>query len=157
MAKDAICCPSCGINLKVLLEPKGREAQAGVKEVKKTAVQRIVEAYKVSKKVDMMNKEWDRANFSRYTRAAKSLLDRFKGDVDSAAAYLFVRGGYFDEKHLDWTLETIAKNAWDNAGMAKMVESEQEGPIPVETEGPRMKGGYVTPRQISHQEPEAYD
>ena len=87
-----------------------------------TPIQAVVRAYKHSKGVGQDNKAWDKANFGRASKSAKSLLDRFAGDVDEAAAYLFVRAEQLNEKGLEWTLETIARHAWDGAGMPKQEE-----------------------------------
>jgi hypothetical protein len=108
---------------------KGREGKplATVPAAKeKTDLQRIVEAYKHAKHIAMDDKGWDKANFGRYSKAGRSLLDCFKGVLDAAAAYLFVRGQEMDEKGLEWTLETIARQAWDGAGM-KQEGSDESG------------------------------
>ena len=80
-----------------------------------TPIQRVVNAYKEAKGVGMEDKGWDRANFSRYTKAAKSLIECL-GGWEPAAVYVIGKGREFDDKDLDWTLETIKKHAWDNRG-----------------------------------------
>lgn len=79
-------------------------------------IQQIVEAYKMAKNVSRKDKGWDKQNFSRYAKAAKGLLDCFKGDLSRAGAYVFAQGEEFDSKNISWTLETIARHAWDNKG-----------------------------------------
>jgi len=85
----------------------------------KTAIQRIMDAYKHAKGLAMDNPEWDRACFSRYSRPAASILRCFGGDLDKAAAYIFLRSEDFNESKLSWTLDTIARHAWDGQGMPK--------------------------------------
>lgn len=79
-------------------------------------IQQIVEAYKMAKNISRDDKGWDKQNFSRYAKAAKGLLDCFKGDISRAGAYVFAQGEEFDAKDISWTLETIARHAWDNKG-----------------------------------------
>ncbi len=84
---------------------------------KETPIQAVVRAYKHAKGVEMADKGWDKNNFPRAAKAAKNLLDCFGGDVEKCAAYIFVRSGDLNEKRLEWTLETIARHAWDKMGM----------------------------------------
>ena len=49
-----------------------------------TPVQAVIRAYKLAKGIDKNNTDWDKANFARYSRAAKSLIQAFNGD-DKAA------------------------------------------------------------------------
>ncbi len=79
-----------------------------------TPLQRVVGAYKIAKGNDRDDKAWDKANFGRYSKAAKSLIDCFGGDEKAAVVYLLGRGQELDDKGLDWTLETISRHAWDN-------------------------------------------
>lgn len=95
----------------------------------KTPIQRIVEAYKHAKGVPMDDKGWDRSNFGRYSKAAKSLLECFKGDVDLTAAYIFTRATELDEKSISWTLETITRHAWDGEGIAKEPHGPDDKPV----------------------------
>jgi uncharacterized protein YdaU (DUF1376 family) len=79
-----------------------------------TPVQRIVGAYKIAKGNDRDDKAWDKANFGRYSKAAKSLLDCFAGNLEAAVTYLLGTGEDWDGKGITWTLETIQRHAWDN-------------------------------------------
>lgn len=114
---------------------KGRERERelsiapelGAKE--KTDLQRIVEAYKHAKNVPMDDKGWDKANFGRYSKAGKSLLACFNGDLKKSAAYLFIRGTEMDEKGLEWTLETISRQAWDGAGIPRGEDGRKNGAV----------------------------
>ncbi len=85
-----------------------------------TPIQRIVGAYKVAKGNDRDDKAWDKANFARYSKAAKSLHDVF-GDDKAAVVYLLGQAAEWDERGVTWTLETIARHAWDNK--AKLTEA----------------------------------
>lgn len=86
---------------------------------KETPIQSVVRAYKHSKDVAMDNKDWDKANFGRYSKAAKNLLSCFGGDIDKCAAYIFLRAEDLNAKGLDWTLETITRHAFDGLGIPK--------------------------------------
>lgn len=88
-------------------------ADAGKREV--TPIQRVVNAYKVQKGVAITDKAWDKENYSRCSKPAKSLIECL-GTWELAAAYVIGKGQEFDDKGLDWTLETIKKHAWDNRG-----------------------------------------
>ncbi len=95
-----------------------------------TPIQRVVNAYKEAKGVGMEDKGWDRANFSRYTKAAKSLIECLNG-WEPAAVYVIGKGQEFDDKNLDWTLETIKKHAWDNRGKLNAGAQPKMGVDPV--------------------------
>ena len=110
-----------------------------------TPIQRIVNAYKVAKGIDKRNTAWDKANFSRYSRAAKSLLECFGGH-EKAIVYLLGQGLEWDENNVTWTLETIMRHAWDNVGKFKEKENGLEN-SPVESVGPLEHRGY--PRAAS--------
>jgi len=112
---------------------------------KKTDIQRIVEAYKESKGVAMDNKGWDRANFSRYSKAAKSLLDCFAGDIEKSAVYLFMRAQQLDEMAVDWTLETIVRHAWDGLGMHKERNGQQSSTMGSDRLLGQGRTGFTTP------------
>lgn len=85
----------------------------------KTPIQRVVEAYKLSKGVPMDDKAWDKSNFGRYAKTAANLLACFGQDVEKCAAYIFLRAEDLNEKRLDWTLETITRHAFDGIGLPK--------------------------------------
>lgn len=86
-----------------------------------TPLQRVVGAYKLAKGIDRDDKAWDRANYARYSKAAKSLLEACGGNLEAAVAYLIGQGDEWDAKSITWTLETIARHAWDN--QAKITEA----------------------------------
>jgi hypothetical protein len=95
----------------------------------KTPVQRIVLAYKIAKGNDPDDKAWDREKFPRSAAAAKSILECFGGDLDKAVVYLLGKGEEFDEKKLDWTLETVRKHAWDNRGKLTETNGNEHGKV----------------------------
>lgn len=113
-----------------VVEPSAQKPTvvASVQDVKKpkTPVQRVVEAYKHAKGVLMDDRSWDKANFGRYSKAAKSLLTCFAQDVDKSAAYIFLRAEDLNASDLDWTLETITRHAYDGIGIPK--KEENHGP-----------------------------
>lgn len=78
-----------------------------------TDIQKIVEAYKELKGIPKDNKAWDSANFSRFTKNAKAIMDSLSCNGDVAVEYLRAMGAYWDSKGMDWHLGTIAKNAGD--------------------------------------------
>lgn len=91
-----------------------------------TPIQAVVRAYKHAKGVDQDSKAWDKANFGRAAKAAKNLLARFDGNVQKCAAYIFMRAEDLNEKNLEWTIETIARHAFDGMGMPN-TEGDQDG------------------------------
>lgn len=91
------------------------QSKVEVKQRVLTAIQRVVNAYKEAKGVGMEDKAWDKENFARCSKPAKSIIECI-GSWESAAVYVIVKGDEFDSKGLDWTLETIKKHAWDNRG-----------------------------------------
>lgn len=118
----------------------------------KTPVQRVVEAYKHAKGVPMDDKGWDRANFGRYSKAAKSLLTCFAQDVDKSAAYIFLRAEDLNASDLDWTLETITRHAYDGIGIPKKEENHgpQYGAVGADRlDGQRRIGGTASSRDTA--------
>ncbi len=77
-----------------------------------TTVQKIVLAYKVTKGFKKDDKGWDALNFKRFTKSAKQLVDYFK-EPKLAVQCIVELADKFNEKNLDWTLETIVKHAAD--------------------------------------------
>ncbi len=100
---------------------QAREAPAGPYEIR-TDEQRLMCAYKIKKGVAVEDREWDRANYKTWARAASKLLRAFRVvrgnpaspcDVNAAIDYLGAKADEFSGKGLDWNLATIAKHAWD--------------------------------------------
>lgn len=115
-------------------ERKGRDIApaapvAGGRE--DTPLQAIIQGYKVLKGVDRNDTAWDKANFSRYARAGRKLLDRFGGSLDLAQQYLAWRSQGLDESGLSWTLDTIAKQAWDNVDLEEKTDGHEHGALDV--------------------------
>lgn len=79
-----------------------------------TPIQRIVTMYKLGKGIAWDDKQWDKANFRRYSKAAKSLLEAFRAHEKQAAAWLDRLAEDWNAKNLTWTLETAARHAWDS-------------------------------------------
>ena len=86
------------------------------KPKKSTPVQDIVNAYKIAIGIKADDKGWDSANFGRYCKAAKSILEAFGGDKDRAAIYIIGKSEKFQDDEISFTLETIARHAWDDKG-----------------------------------------
>jgi len=105
-------------------EKKGTDITTGEPK-SDTNIQKVVNAYKIVKGIDKNDKGWDKANFGRYSKAAKSLLGLFVG-MESAVAYVIAQGNEFTDKGLSWTLETVARHAWDNKGKFFGGENERE-------------------------------
>lgn len=81
-----------------------------------TPGQRLMCAYKLSKKIDWQSREWDKFNFPRYTKACKKLLAAFDGNDQLAAEWLLEFGEKFDSDELTWNLDTAANHAWMDKG-----------------------------------------
>lgn len=81
-----------------------------------SSVQKIVNAYKISRGIPKDDKSWDKANFSRYSKSAKAMLECFDGDVQKSVAYVLLKADQFREKGLEYTLETLARHAYDAKG-----------------------------------------
>src|SRR5258706_1378323 len=64
---------------------------AVVKSKDLTPIQRVVNAYKETKGVDLNDKDWDKANYSRYCKAAESLIKCLK-TWERAATYVIGKG-----------------------------------------------------------------
>lgn len=75
-------------------------------------IRKIVLAYKVKTGNEMEDKAWDRLNFGRCSKSAKQLLEYFN-DWKKVVICIDMLGTQFNEKHLDWNLGTIVKNASD--------------------------------------------
>ena len=70
----------------------------------------LVYAYKVAKGFQKNDREWDKANWSRFARPAKELAALF-GSWKPAVDCIEALSRRFNDKGLDWTLSTIAKHA----------------------------------------------
>lgn len=77
-------------------------------------VQSIVEAYKAIKGIAFDDVKWNKSHFPRFSKSAAALLATTTC-LENALSYLKARGSYLNGKNLEWTLETIAKNAADLA------------------------------------------
>ena len=89
-----------------------------------SSVQKIVNAYKISRGIPKDDKSWDKANFSRYSKSAKAMLECFGGDVQKSVAYVLLKADQFREKGLEYTLETLARHAYDAKGGREEVPDE---------------------------------
>lgn len=118
--KDELTLTQCGTQKGK--ERKGKEGNGYTKPPKTTPrpdgpisnVQAVVEAYKTAKGISGEDKAWDKANFARFAKAASALLAS-TDCLENAIAYISARGSYLSNQGLEWTLETIAKNAADKA------------------------------------------
>jgi len=84
--------------------------------------QRIICLYKTLKGYKFDDRKWDKLNYARYTRSAKSILEFFSGDTQKAKDCLIELTEHFESKHLDWTLETIQKHTseWEGKRRKKV-------------------------------------
>ena len=89
-----------------------------------TGIQKIVNAYKISRGIPKDDKSWDKANFSRYSKSAKAMLECFGGDVQKSVAYVLLKADQFREKGLEYTLETLARHAYDAKGGREEVPAD---------------------------------
>lgn len=79
-----------------------------------TNIQSVVEAYKQEKGISKDDAAWNKAHFPRFSKSASALLAA-TGALENALSYLKNRGAYLNQKKMEWTLETIARNAADLA------------------------------------------
>lgn len=112
-------------------------------------IRRVVEAYKHAKDIDMKDKSWDKANFGRAAKAAKSILDRFSEDTEKCAAYIFLRAEDLREANREWTLETIVRHAWDGMGIPK---EKDNGSVQVSVDANSLDGPGRSRRITSSRE-----
>ena len=80
-----------------------------------TPIQRIVGAYKIAKGIDRDDKAWDKGNFARAAKAAKTLLENL-GAVEKCVAYVLCKAEEFKAGNFTWTLETIVRHGLDQKG-----------------------------------------
>lgn len=104
---------------------KDLRATPEASEKAKTKIQDLVEAYKVRKGFALDDKAWDKGNFGRCSKAAKTILSVFGDDLPQSLGYLESRSSYLESKGLDWSLETIAKHASDAMGTRVPSDAEQ--------------------------------
>lgn len=81
-----------------------------------TPEQKLMCAYKLSKKIDWQSREWDKFNYKRYAKGCKKLLAAFDGSDQEAAHWLLDFGDKFDGDELTWNLDTAANHAWLQKG-----------------------------------------
>jgi len=72
----------------------------------------IIVAFKKLKGVDYADKEWDKANISRYRKKARAMIDKFRGDHDRAMAYLEDYKAKMEQYGLNWSFESAEKSCW---------------------------------------------
>ncbi len=114
MSEEKWTCESCG----------HANAKPRKKPINLTGVQRVMMAYKLAKGVDKDNAGWDRANFTRYSRAAASILECYGGVVEAAVVCVLTKGEQFNERELSWNLDTIKTHAWDGIGEYQRQQEE---------------------------------
>ena len=83
-----------------------------------TPEQRLMCAYKILKGVGAEDRDWDKEQWPKRVRGMQKLLKAFRGDSDAAIDFLSERSSALDKKSLSWTIETIASQAWEDAGVA---------------------------------------
>lgn len=70
----------------------------------------LVLAYKVTKGVSYDDRTWDSVHWARTARSAKALLE-ICGNVRNADSCLVDIAKRFEDANLNWTLETVVKQA----------------------------------------------
>lgn len=93
---------------------------------KLTPLQAVMRAYKVGKGINPDDKDWDKANWKTHCKAAKKLLDAFKGDDRAAVTYLLGKIEGWNEGGVSWVLATVAKHAWDDRGKIGQVHDSAD-------------------------------
>lgn len=92
-----------------------------------TPVQKVVCAYKVAKNISWDDRGWDKANYSRASKSAVSILAAFDQDVKSAAEFIVAFGDRMRKGDRSWTIETAKKWAWDEKGDRAGVNQDPGG------------------------------
>lgn len=87
-----------------------------------TPEQKLICAYKLSKKIDWQSREWDKFNYKRYAKGCKKLLAAFDGNDQEAAHWLLDFGDKFDHDELTWNLDTAANHAWMDKGQREQAK-----------------------------------
>jgi hypothetical protein len=95
-----------------------------VKEKILTPIQMIVEEFKRVRGYDTIP-GWDKANFARFSKNAKAILDMSGGDVEMAIACIQPIGEYCEKQEwMDWHLGTVQKKFADwKSGRLKVIDS----------------------------------
>jgi hypothetical protein len=77
-----------------------------------TGIQIVMRAFKTAKMISADDEAWDRINFKRFSRGAADVLAIFRGNAETACAYIIAQGKYLDSRNLpSWGLEAIARAA----------------------------------------------
>ena len=103
----------------------GTTAPAGPYEIKNDTAH-VICGYKVVLGFKFDDREWDKANFSRYTRAAVKFKNAFKGDVEAATDWLEAFAKNMEKAGRSWNLDTAAKIAWDEKPKRERADQEDD-------------------------------
>jgi len=80
-----------------------------------TPIQQIIKYYIHAQEFDDLpgwnEKAWNRANFGRFAKCAKTLLETFENDTEKVYQCIDAVKKELTQKKLDWTLETVVKRA----------------------------------------------
>lgn len=119
--------PAKTIPAKTILRTDPPVSKPVVKQ-EPTDIQRVVNAYKIVKGIAKDDKGWDKANYARYSKAAKTIIEA-TGNGKRGAAFVIVQGNHFISIGITWTLETIARHAWDKKGEINGIENDAGEPF----------------------------
>lgn len=125
---------------------------------KKEALSKIIAAYKIAlgmKKDTVRWKQWDKYNYARNAKAASSILTAFLVSeekevpelaVQKSVAFLIIKCDQWQDANLAFTLETVARWAWDEG---EKFNADENTDLAV-----RKEMGYDSRGQITgHSEP----
>ena len=115
--------------------------------------QKVILAYKIFRGIKEDDREWDRANYKTWIRAAQKLLGAFGGDHTKAIPWFETWAEEADIKGFDWNLATAAKHAWDTKGRRGDGEHALDGAkVDAGSKTDQRTGRYIAPhREVSRQ------
>lgn len=79
---------------------------------RKKQIEMIINAWKISRGIDLTDKAWDKQYYPRYAKSSGELLD-FMGSVGDAIDCMEYLMKGFKKNGLSFTMETIVKRAED--------------------------------------------
>ena len=80
---------------------------------KQDRIRKVVDGYKIARGIAKDNVGWNRANYGRYSKAAKSILECFNFDTEKAVFHVIRLTNEYLESNFTFTLETIQRHLWD--------------------------------------------
>jgi hypothetical protein len=96
--------------LMMMNQPKTKKQSTEPKAERQDLID-ILTAYHMKKKFVEPYEVWAKHDFRIWVKSAKQLVMKFNGNTDRAIICLDILGTVYDNKGLDWNLNTVVKNA----------------------------------------------